>query len=112
VVYFQGSEGLRLLEDVSHSVQTGSGAQASMKWVPGALSLGVKRSGREVNQLPPPNPEVKNSWRYAWSYASIRPIRLHGVVLSYSTGITLPLPGEPPVEGYCKVNEARKLLLY
>jgi len=27
-----------------------------------------------------------------WNYTSTLPIRLHGVVLSYSTGTTLPLP--------------------
>jgi hypothetical protein len=42
-----------------------------IQWVPGDLSLGEERPGREVA-------EVKN----AWSYASTPPIRLHGVVLS------------------------------
>jgi hypothetical protein len=42
--------------------------------VPGALSVGVKRPGREANHSPPSSAEVKN----AWSYASTPPIRLHG----------------------------------
>jgi hypothetical protein len=36
-----------------HRVQTGSGApQHPIKWVPGALSLGVKWPGRETDHLP------------------------------------------------------------
>jgi hypothetical protein len=38
----------------------------------------VKRSGREADHSPPSIAEVKN----AWSYTSIPPISLHGVVLS------------------------------
>jgi hypothetical protein len=41
-----------------------------------ALSLGVKRSGREADHSPPSRAEVKNAWRYT----STPPIR-HGVVL-------------------------------
>jgi hypothetical protein len=49
-----------------------------IQWVPGALSLGVKRLGREADHSPPSSPEVKN----AWSYTSTLSIHLHGVVLS------------------------------
>jgi hypothetical protein len=49
-----------------------------IQWVPGALSLGVKRPGREADQSPTSSAEVKN----AWSYTSTPPIHLHGVVLS------------------------------
>jgi hypothetical protein len=38
-----------------HHVQNGSGAQ----WVPGALSLGVERPGREADHSPPSSAEVK-----------------------------------------------------
>jgi hypothetical protein len=48
-----------------------------------ALSLGVKRPGRKADHSPPSSAEVKN----AWSYTSTPSIRLHGVVLSYSTGM-------------------------
>jgi hypothetical protein len=51
--------------------------QPPFQWVPGALSLGVKRPGREAHHSPPFSAEVKN----AWSYTSTSPIRLHGVVL-------------------------------
>jgi hypothetical protein len=52
--------------------------QPPIQWVPGALSLGVKRPEREADHSPPSSAEVKN----AWSYTTTLPIRLHGVVLS------------------------------
>jgi hypothetical protein len=52
--------------------------QPPVQWVPGALSLGVKRPGHEADHSPPSSAEVKN----AWSYTSTLPIRIHGVVLS------------------------------
>jgi len=52
--------------------------QPHIQWVPGALSLGVKRPGREAGRSPPSSAEVKNAWRYT----SISLIHLHGVVLS------------------------------
>jgi hypothetical protein len=51
--------------------------QPPIQWVPGALSLGVKRPRREADHSPP-RAEIKN----ACSYTATPPIRLHGVVLS------------------------------
>jgi hypothetical protein len=52
--------------------------QPPIQWVPGALSLEVKRQGREADHLPPSSAEVKESVQlYLHS-----PMRLHGVVLS------------------------------
>jgi hypothetical protein len=48
--------------------------QPPIQWVPGALSLWVKRPGREADHSLPSSAEVKN----AWSYTSTPPIRLHG----------------------------------
>jgi hypothetical protein len=62
-----------------HRVQTGSGdTQPPIQWVPGALSLEVKRPEGEADYSPPSSAEVKNTW----SYTSTPPICLHGVVLS------------------------------
>jgi hypothetical protein len=36
--------------------------QPAMQWVPGALSLGVKRQGLEADNSPPTSPEVKKMW--------------------------------------------------
>jgi hypothetical protein len=58
------------------------------QWEPGALSLDVHRAGREADHSPSSSADVKT----AWSYTFTSPIRLHGVVLSWSTGTTLPLP--------------------
>jgi hypothetical protein len=58
--------------------RTGLGpTQPPIQWAPGALSLGVKRPGREADHSPPSSAEAKN----AWSYTSTLPVRLHGVVL-------------------------------
>jgi hypothetical protein len=51
--------------------------QPLIQWVPATLSLGVKRPGREADHSPQSSAEFKN----VWSYTSIPPIRLHGVVL-------------------------------
>jgi hypothetical protein len=60
--------------------------QPPTQWVPGALSLVVKRSGHEAAHSHPSSAAVK----YRRSYNSAPPIRLHGVVLrSKSTGTTL-----------------------
>jgi hypothetical protein len=44
-----------------HRVQNGSAPplQPPIQWVPGALSLGVKRPGRKADHSPTPNAEVK-----------------------------------------------------
>jgi hypothetical protein len=55
--------------------------QPPIKWVPSALSLGVKRPGREADHSPPSSAEVKGVELYLHS-----PIRLYGAVLSYLTG--------------------------
>jgi hypothetical protein len=45
---------------IHHRVQNGSTAHpASYQWVPGALSLGLKRPGREFDHSPPSSAEVK-----------------------------------------------------
>jgi hypothetical protein len=38
--------------------------QPPIQWVSGALSLGVKRPGREADHSPPSSTEVKNAWNY------------------------------------------------
>jgi hypothetical protein len=56
-----------------------------IQWVPEALSLGVKRPGRKADHSHPSTADVTNTW----SYTSTSSIRLHGVALSWITGITL-----------------------
>jgi hypothetical protein len=38
--------------------------QPLIQWVPGVLSAGVKRPGREADHSPPANVEVKKIWIY------------------------------------------------
>jgi hypothetical protein len=38
--------------------------QPPIQWVPGALSLGIKRPGREADHSPPASAEVKKIWIY------------------------------------------------
>jgi hypothetical protein len=38
--------------------------QPPIQWVPGALSLWVKRPGCETDHSPPSSAEVKNAWRH------------------------------------------------
>jgi hypothetical protein len=52
---------LRLLPIHSSSREP---TQPPIQWVPGALSLGVKRLGREADHSPPSSAEVKNAWSY------------------------------------------------
>jgi hypothetical protein len=42
-----------------HRVQTLAPTQPPIQWVPGALSLRVKRPAREADHLPPSSAEVK-----------------------------------------------------
>jgi hypothetical protein len=51
-----------------HVVQTASGStQAPMKWLPGAVSLGINWSGREADHSPTASAEVKITWIYVYT---------------------------------------------
>jgi hypothetical protein len=52
----------------------------AIQWVPGALSLGVNRPGRETDHSPPSSVEVTESESVELCLHSL--IRLNGVVLS------------------------------
>jgi hypothetical protein len=62
--------------------------QPPIQWVPGVLTLGVKRPGREADHSLPSSAEVKNAWsctsspQYAFMECCLAEVRLHGVVLS------------------------------
>jgi hypothetical protein len=46
--------------------------QAPIQWVPGALSLGIKRPGREADRSPPSSTEVKE-WVELYLHSPNRP---------------------------------------
>jgi hypothetical protein len=88
VLGFDSRRGLGIFLFTTASRQALGPTQPSTQWIPGALSLGVKRPGREADHLPPSSAEVKECVDlYLHS-----PIRLHGVMFSKKTGRTLPLP--------------------
>jgi hypothetical protein len=64
----------RLTWGLHHCVQNGSGAhQPPIQWVPGALSLGIKRLGREADRSPPSSSEVKE-WVELYLYSPNTPL--------------------------------------
>jgi hypothetical protein len=75
---FESRHGLGIFLFTPASRQALRPTQPPTQWVPGALSLGVNRSGRVADHSPPSSAEVKN----AWSYTFTPSIRLYGVVLS------------------------------
>jgi len=52
--------------------------QPAIQWVPGDTSPGLKQPENEADHSPPSIAEVRNSW----SYITVPPVSLHGVVLS------------------------------
>jgi hypothetical protein len=57
---FESRQGLGIFLFTTASRPPLGPTQLPIQWVPGALSLGVKRPGREADHLPPCNIEVKN----------------------------------------------------
>jgi hypothetical protein len=78
VLGFDSRQGLGIFFFTTASRTALGPTQPPIQWVPGALSLGVKRPGREADHSPHLVPRSKNMW----SYTSTPPIRLHGVVTS------------------------------
>jgi hypothetical protein len=75
---FESRQGLGIFIFTIASGPTLGPTQPPIQWVPGALSLEVKRPGREADAHLHLVPRSNNEW----SYTSVPPIRLHGVVLS------------------------------
>jgi hypothetical protein len=69
---FESHQGLGIFLFTTASRPALGLTQSPIEWVPGVVSLGVKRSGREADYSPPSSAEVKN----VWSYISTPPIRL------------------------------------
>jgi hypothetical protein len=61
---FESRQGLGIFLFITESRRALEPTQTSIQWVPGALSLGVKRTWREADYSPPYSAEVKNAWRY------------------------------------------------
>jgi hypothetical protein len=74
---FESRQELRVLLFTTASTPALEPTHPLIQWVPAALSLGVKRPGREADHSTPSSTEFKN----ALSCISIPPIRLHSVML-------------------------------
>jgi hypothetical protein len=104
---FESRHGLEIFLFTTASRRSLGSTQPPIQWIPGALSLGVKRPRREADHSLPSSAEVKN----AWNFTSTTPVCLHGVVLSYSIGATLPWPLPYFFMEWCLVKH-RQLYLY
>jgi hypothetical protein len=71
-------QGLEIFLFATSSRRNLGPSQPSLSWVPGALSLRLKRFGREDDHSHLSSAEVEN----AWSCTSTPPTRLYGVLLS------------------------------
>jgi hypothetical protein len=61
--------------------------QPPIQWVPGALSPGVKRQGREADHSPPTSAEVKKMWIYTSPHT---PSWRGALLLRHRDNFTLP----------------------
>jgi hypothetical protein len=85
---FDSRQGLEIFLFATVSRPALGPTQPSIQWVPGALSLGVKRLGREADHSSPSNAEVKKAWIYTLHSPKMSSWR--GAYLSTRT--TLPSP--------------------
>jgi hypothetical protein len=89
--------------------------QPPIQWVPGALSLGVRRPGHEANHSPPSSAEVKEWVELYLHYPNTPSWRC--AQLRKSTGTTLPLPsrkctGQTNTGPRARVHLLGRILLY
>jgi hypothetical protein len=64
VLGFDSRRGLGIFPSTTVSRTALGPTQPPIQWVPGALSLGVKRPGREADHSPSFSAEVKTEWSY------------------------------------------------
>jgi hypothetical protein len=83
--WFESRQGLEISLFTTASTSALGHTQPPIQWVPVALSMGVNWPGREADHSPPSSADVKNAFIYTYT----PPIRLIGVVLIESTGLTL-----------------------
>jgi hypothetical protein len=63
-VGFESRRGLGIFLFTTASSSVLGPTQPPIQWVPGALSMGVKRPDREADHSPPSSAESRNVWSY------------------------------------------------
>jgi hypothetical protein len=71
--------------------------QPPIQWIPGALSLGVKRPGREADHSSPSSAEVNNAWSYT---STLQYVFMARCLVKHRDNFTLPLPSNVSLQGY------------
>jgi hypothetical protein len=85
VLRFDSRQGMGIFLFATASRTALRPTQPPIQWVPGALSLEVKRPRREADHF-----HLVPMWKNTWSYTFTPPIRLHGMVLLLPTSLCLP----------------------
>jgi hypothetical protein len=78
VLWFDSRRGLGIILFTTASKTALGPTQSPIRWILGALSLGLKQPWREADHSPPSSAEVKE----CMELTPVPLIRLHGVVLS------------------------------
>jgi len=64
---FESQQGLGIFLYTTAPRKALGPTQPPIWWVPGALSLGIKRPGCEAYHSPPSSAEIKNAWSYTFT---------------------------------------------
>jgi hypothetical protein len=110
VLGFDSRRGLGIFLFTTTSRTALGPTQPPIQWVPGALSLGVKRLGREAEHSPHLEPRSKNEWSYisTLQYAFMAWCSAKAQGLLYLYLYLYPLSGSQTRSGRCGEEKNRK----
>jgi hypothetical protein len=64
---FESRQGMGIFPFTTASRPALGPAQSPIQWIPGDLSLGVRRPGSEADHSPPSSAKFKNAWSYTYA---------------------------------------------
>jgi hypothetical protein len=106
VLWFDSRRGLRIFLFTTASRTALGPTQPPIQWVPGALSLGVKRSGHEADHSPLFSAEVKNARSYTstplYIFMALCLVKHTQGQLYLYLYFTLPLPLGTVISMFCE----------